>query len=188
MVNLTSPIPLFFETENFHIRRYKPSDEDALFKAARSSITEVFEYLPWCHPDYSRQDAANWLETIEPCWKDASAYSFAIFDKAQTTLLGGCGINRIDEHPIGNLGYWVRTGSTRKGIATEATRGLVDFAIDHLGLQRIEIVMSVNNIASKKVAEAVGGVFEGTARNRLMLHGKKHDAYVYSITPEDLRR
>ncbi len=187
-MNLTRPIPLFFETDNLYIRRYKKSDEDALYEAARSSIAEVFEYLPWCHPDYAHEDAKNWLETIESSWKEANAYSFAIFDKNKTKLLGGCGINRIDEHPIGNLGYWIRTGATGKGIATEATLGLIDFGINHLGLQRIEIVMSVNNIASKKVAEAAGGVFEGTARNRLLLHGKKHDAHVYSITPEDLQK
>ena len=186
-MNLIAPIPLRFETENLLIRRYKLADEQALFEAASSSIPEVFEYLPWCRPDYSHDDAKDWLLSIEPSWKDANAYSFAIFDKREEILHGGCGINRIDEHPIGNLGYWIRTSSTGKGIATEATIGLIEFGLSHLGMQRIEIIMSTGNIPSKKVAEASGGVFEGTARNRLLLHGKNHDAHVYSITPEDNR-
>ena len=171
----------------YGIRRYEPADIPFLFEAARESINEVYSWLPWCHPDYCLDDARNWLESIEPTWKDANAYSFAIFDRQEKTLHGGCGINRIDEHPIGNLGYWIRTSSTGKGIATESTIGLIEFGLKHLGLQRIEIIMSTTNIPSKKVAEASGAVFEGTARNRLLLHGKNHDAHVYSVTPEDVR-
>ena len=47
--------------------------------------------------------------------------------------------------------------------------------------------MSVQNSASKAVAEASGPQYERRARNRLLLHGKCLDAFVYSIIPEDLK-
>ena len=103
-MNLTTPIPLSFETERFLIRRYATTDEEVLFNAARESIAEVFEFLPWCHPDYQIQDASDWLNSIQPNWKDGSAYSFGIFSKDGTEFHGGCGVNQIDEHPIANLG------------------------------------------------------------------------------------
>lgn len=184
-MNLTKPIPLSFETERFLIRRYSIFDEKVLFHAARESIAEVFEFLPWCHPDYQMNDASEWLNSIQPNWKNGSAYSFGIFSKDGTEFHGGCGVNQIDEHPIANLGYWIKTPSTGKGIATEATIGLARFCTEKMGLQRIEIVMSVQNSASKAVAEACGAQFEGRARNRLLLHGKRHDAFIYSITPAD---
>lgn len=185
-MNLTTPIPLAFETERFLIRRYETSDENVLFQAARESIAQVFEFLPWCHPDYQRRDSTDWLETITPNWKDGSAYSFGIFSKDDGEFHGGCGVNQIDKHPIANLGYWIKTPSTGKGIATEATIALARFCIQKIGLQRIEIIMSVQNGASKAVAISAGAQYEGRARNRLLLHGKLHDAYLYSITPEDL--
>jgi ribosomal-protein-serine acetyltransferase len=184
-LNLIGTIPLSFTTERLLIRRYRQSDEGFLYDAARTSITEVFKFLPWCHPDYARDDARQWLESVESNWRDASAYSFAIFSLDGTEFHGGCGITSIDEHPIGNLGYWIKTNSTGKGIATEATRGLANFGIDEIRLQRIEIIMATHNEASKKVAEGAGASFEGTLRNRLLLHGKRHDAHVYSITPGD---
>ncbi len=185
-MNLTAPIPLSFETERFLIRRYETSDEALLFEAARQSITQVFEFLPWCHPDYQKRDAEGWLSVIEPDWKDGSAYSFGIFSKDSSEFHGSCGVNQVDEHPIANLGYWIKTPSTGKGIATEATVALARFCFQKIGLQRIEIVMSVQNGASKAVAEASGARYEGRARNRLLRNGKRHDAFVYSIIPEDL--
>jgi RimJ/RimL family protein N-acetyltransferase len=146
----------------------------------------VFEFLPWCHPDYSEQDAENWLTTIEANWKESKAYSFAIFSKDGSEFHGGCGINRIDEHPVGNLGYWIKAASIRQGIATEATIGLAEFGIRQIGLQRIEIVMATENVASRAVAESAGALFEGMIRNRLMLHDRPHNAYLYSIIPDDL--
>jgi len=185
-LNLKGTIPFSFKTERLLLRRYRVTDEDSLFESARASIPEVFEFLPWCHPDYSRDEAKDWLADIETQWRDGNVYNFAIFDQDETTYHGGCGINRIDDHPIGNLGYWIKTASTGQGIATEATIGLARFAIEHIGVQRVEIIMAVENLKSKSVAEKAGAVFEGTLRNRLSLHGKNHDAHVYSITPEDL--
>ena len=185
-MNLQQPIPRSFETERLHIRRYESNDKAALFEAARASVGHVFEFLPWCHPDYAEEDAASWLEMVSTNWKEGRAFSFAIFNKDQSEFLGGCGINRFDEHPVGNLGYWVKSGSTGRGIATEATLALAAFGIHKLGLQRIEIVMAVDNIPSRGVAEAAGAQFEGLIRNRLLLHDRVHNAYLYSITPEDL--
>jgi RimJ/RimL family protein N-acetyltransferase len=184
-LNLATPIPLSFETQRFLIRRYELSDEDSLYDAARASISEVFEFLPWCHPDYDRSDATGWLETVEANWKEGSGFSFGIFGKDDGEFHGGCGINRTDEHPVGNLGYWIKTASTGKGIAKEATISLADFGFQKIGLKRIEIIMSVKNAASQGVAVGAGAQFEGTMKNRLMLHGNTHDAHLYAITPDD---
>lgn len=185
-MNLTTSPPTSFKTERLLIRRYREEDVDLLYAAARASITRVFEFLPWCHPDYQRQDAIDWLGAVTENWKKADTWSFGIFSADGQQLHGGCGISRIDEHPIGNLGYWIGTGSEQRGIATEATIALAEYGLRELGLQRIEIIMSVRNEGSRKVAIAAGASFEGQLRNRLLLHGARHDAYQYSIIPEDL--
>lgn len=128
----------------------------------------------------------KWLELVVNNWREGAAHSFAIFDKDEHEFHGGCGINQIDEHPVGNLGYWIKTSSTGKGVATEATIALTQFAFEHIGLKRIEIMMSVMNPGSRLVAEKSGAVYEGRLRNRIALHDAIHDAYLYSIIPEDL--
>lgn len=186
MPNLsTAAPPTRFETKNLLIRRYRLDDDDDLFAAARASVEEVYQFLPWCHPDYTMRDAHEWLAQVIPSWEIGS-YCFAVFDRNSGAFLGGVGLNPLDEHPIANLGYWMRTDATRRGVATEATIGLARFGFEHVGLRRIEIVMSVRNTASRRVAEKAGGKLEGTLRNRLWLHGEGHDAYCFSLVPGEV--
>jgi RimJ/RimL family protein N-acetyltransferase len=184
-VNLatTRNVPTSFETDNLFIRRYTPVDESILFEAARESCEHVYPFLPWCHPCYTIEEARDWLGAIETDWNNDSVYAFAIMNRDSGEFLGGCGISRIDEHPVVNLGYWIRRSAIGKGVATQATIGLAQFAFEHLRILRVELVMSTRNVASRKVAEKSGAVYEAELKNRLFLHGEPHNAYLYSLTP-----
>ncbi len=190
MINLKSSleIPLHFETERLNVRRYSLNDDQKLFEAARESINEVYQFLPWCHPDYAIEDSRSWLCTIESAWTERQSWAFAITDKTSGRILGGCGFNSIDENPIANLGYWIRTSEAGKGYITEATKGLLKFGFEQLKFRRIEIIMSTRNAASRKVAVKVNGTLEGMLRNRLHLHGDNHDALLYSLIPDDMNK
>lgn len=176
--------PTSFETERLNMQRSDPRFTDPLFEAARSSVKEIYPFLPWCHPGYQRAESEQWLTFAANQWQSGSAFGFCLFDKADGRLVGGCGVNMLDDHPVANLGYWIRTDSTGKGFATEATLGLAAYAFRHLDILRLEIVMSVRNSGSREVAIKAGALFEGTLRNRLMLHGQCHDAYLYSLISE----
>tara|TARA_R110002072_G_scaffold3830_4_gene27277 strand:- start:24748 stop:25311 length:564 start_codon:yes stop_codon:yes gene_type:complete len=186
-VNFVSNSSTQFETARLIIKSCDPAYTDGLFQAASQSVSEVYPFLPWCHPDYQRDEAEQWLTYAKAQWQDGSAFGFSIFDRNSSQLIGGCGVSLIDDHPVANLGYWIRSGETGKGLATEATLGLADFAFRQLGLLRLEVIMSIKNPASRKVAINSGAHFEGTLRNRLLLHGQCHDAYLYSLIPDILR-
>ncbi|PYS40243.1 MAG: N-acetyltransferase, partial [Acidobacteria bacterium] len=114
-------------------------------------------------------------------------YSFGIFDKDSGRFLGGVGLNFFNRvHQMANLGYWVRTSAVGRGVATRATRLVARLGFAQLGLQRIEIIAAVDNLASQRVAEKAGAVREGLARKRLLVRGEPQDAFVFSLLPEDL--
>lgn len=81
--------------------------------------------------------------------------------------------------------YWVRTGHTKRGIATRAVRLLAQFGCETLALQRIEIVVPMGHTASIRVAEKAGAWREGILRNRVILHDVVHDAVMFSLVPHD---
>jgi RimJ/RimL family protein N-acetyltransferase len=98
------------------------------------------------------------------------------------TYLGGCGLNQIDAlNQRANLGYWVRSSATSKGVATAATRLMRDWGFANTDLVRLEVLVAVGNLASRRVAEKSGAVYEGTLRSRLMVHGIRHDAAMYAF-------
>ena len=93
-------------------------------------------------------------------------------------------INKADS--FANLGYWVRTSKTRQGIATIATRLVARFGFDELKLNRIEIVVATDNIASLRVATKVGAMREGLMRRRTVVRDRTYDAVMFSLISEDI--
>lgn len=168
-------------TSTIHLRRYRPDDVDAMYEAVIASKRELSRWMPWCHAEYSRQDAAAWVESRPGAWERNDEWSFLIVD-AEDQLLGSCGIHRLDlKNGVGELGYWVKTSATRRGIASEATRQLCRWAFEEAGLERIEILASIENLASQRVAEKAGGIREGLLRQRLALRNKRHDCVLFAI-------
>lgn len=164
------------------LQKYSLEDRVPLFEAIQTSIERVYPWLPWCHPNYTIAETEAWLLTRSQCWNEGKNFGFSIRDR-QGTIVGGCGIGIGSLPWSGNLGYWLRTGHTGKGYATEATKLLARFGIHQLHLKRIEIVASSKNISSQRVAERAGAYQEGVLRNRLLINGKFHDAVVYSFIP-----
>jgi ribosomal-protein-serine acetyltransferase len=162
------------------------SDVDEIFAAVRESLDEVVPWMAWCHYDYTRVETGEWVRATEQAWANDTEYPFAIFDRVDGALLGTCGINAIDRlNRWANLGYWVRTRATRRGVATRAARLVADFGFRELGLDRIEILAATGNTASRTVAERVGATSEGVLRRRLRVDETSHDAVVFSLIRDE---
>jgi ribosomal-protein-serine acetyltransferase len=169
------------------IRPYRDEDTSALYEAVRESVAEVSLWLPWCHQNYSIDESREFIGSRESASQGGEWYSFGIFEKHDGAFLGGVGINFINRvHQLANLGYWVRTSATGRGIATMATRLAARFGFEELGLHRIEIVAAVGNVPSQRVAEKAGAKREGVLRKRLLIRGESLDAVLFSLVPEDL--
>jgi ribosomal-protein-alanine N-acetyltransferase len=61
----------------------------------------------------------------------------------------------------GYIGYWIDQRFAGRGYTTRAVIALTNYAFSVLQLHRIEINLRPENIASKKVAEKAGYLYEG---------------------------
>lgn len=167
------------------IRFYEAGDAGALLGAALESVAEVGRWLAWCHAALTIGDIRAWIEEQIAHREAGTAFEFAIIDGGGT-FLGGCGVNRIDdEHRFANLGYWVRSTETGRGVAAAAARAVARWVFANTELERLEIVCAVGNARSQRVAEKVGARREGVLRSRLFLHGQPHDAVLCSLVKMD---
>lgn len=172
--------PATLRDQHVVLREPVTADVGALLDGIVSSVAELRPWLPWARADYSAADAQLWISG-----ELGDVHRFVIIDDAGE-LVGSCALNMIDSaNQRANLGYWLRSDRTGHGYATTATRLLARHGLLDAGLRRIEVVMSVNNHASRRVAERAGATYEGRARQRLSLHGVGHDAYVYSFVADD---
>jgi ribosomal-protein-serine acetyltransferase len=157
-------------------------DADAIASAVQASLRDLSRWLPWATPTYNPSDALDWISNRF----DATAHSFLILDAAGN-VVGTCGLNQIERASLrANLGYWLHSDFTGRGYATMATKLVANHGLSDLGLQRLEIVMSVENEPSRKVAERSGAWHEGIQKKRLQVEGVTHDAHMFSITEPQL--
>ncbi|WP_371300395.1 GNAT family N-acetyltransferase [Nitrosomonas sp.] len=156
-----------------------------IYEAVRESISEVSPWMPWCHAEYGLSDAEAWVQAASEAFQDRTSFEFVI-ESSDSRVLGCGGLNQIDSlnHRC-NLGYWVRTSETRRGVATSAVRALAAWAFRETELVRLELTIANENGGSRRVAEKAGARQEGSLRSRLFLRGRHHDAALYSIVRGD---
>ena len=165
------------------IRPYNEDDIDELFEAAYESSQHCYEFLPWCHPEYSRDEAEAFVLSRAQAWDEQTDFSFAIIDEASQAFLGGSGVNSINWiDRFANLGYWVRKSALGRGIGEMALHETAEYIFESTDLNRLEIVISTENEHSLAVVRAAGAAEEGVLRDRLYLHGEAHDAYIFAFT------
>jgi RimJ/RimL family protein N-acetyltransferase len=169
------------ESPDIVLRPYTLDDAVDLYDAAREALSEGEQWMPWCHPGYSLEEARSQLATQISAFQQESAFEFAI-TSADGHYLGSCGLNRIDgTNRRANLGYWVRTSVRGKGVATSAVQLLRDWGFQHTDLVCLELAIPVGNTASYRVAEKAGATYEGTLRSRLLIRGVPHDTAIFSF-------
>jgi RimJ/RimL family protein N-acetyltransferase len=167
------------------LRKFRETDVHPLLDAVRESCSELIRWMAWCHEDYGMEDARQWVESRERAWNDQVEFAFVMED-LHGRLLGTCGLNRLDLlNRTANLGYWVRTSETKKGVATQAVNQLIEMTFAITQLNRLELLVSTRNLPSQRVAAKVGALREAHLRDRLICQGQFHDAYLYSVLRAD---
>jgi RimJ/RimL family protein N-acetyltransferase len=163
------------------IRPYRDADAEPLRDAVLESVVEIGRWMSWCHAGYSAEQAVQWVSSCQAKLHENTEYNFVITNAAGT-LLGGCALNLLNHvHRLANLGYWVRTSATSRGVATAAVRLLTEFAFTQTQLARLEIVCALGNVASQRVAEKAGAVREAVLKDRLWVGDRPHDAVLFAV-------
>lgn len=172
--------------EGVLLRPWQPMDTEALYGAVDVSRAQLMQWLPWCSDAYCRADTVAWIDFCRASWAQQREFPMGVFDAVSGEVLGGIGINHLDRaNRRGAMGYWVATPRSGQGIARRAARLAADFAFADLQLNRIEIVILPDNIASRRVAQALSARWECDARERIVHHGEARSASIYSLLRAD---
>ena len=168
------------------IRPWQADDAEALHALVQASQPALAAWLPWCRHGYGIDDARGWTARSMAAWDARSEFPFAVVDE-DDALLGGTGLSQLNpSRRSANLGYWTGAPFIRRGIASEAARQTARFGFGELALQRIEILALPDNVASLGVARKLGATREGIAHKALHYDGQPCDAWLHSLTPDDL--
>jgi RimJ/RimL family protein N-acetyltransferase len=90
---------------------------------------------------------------------------WACIEKSTGAFVGWSGVKYLEEHDEHDVGYRFLEEHWGKGYATEAGRAVCDFARAHLKGKRVVGKADPENVASRRVLEKCGMVYEGDARD-----------------------
>jgi RimJ/RimL family protein N-acetyltransferase len=133
-------------------------------------------------PDFHER----WLVRCETARRDGRQEAFAIL--ADGAFAGIAVAPRIDRAArTAELGYLVAPEARGRGVASEALLQLSEWAFAELGMLRLELLISVANEASKRVAKRCGYVLEGVLRSAWLKDELRGDTELWSRLPTDPR-
>jgi RimJ/RimL family protein N-acetyltransferase len=141
--------------------------------------------LTGTHAEFNEETARRWYSTRG---EQDDRLDFAIVERSTGEYAGEVVLNDLDRgnHAVG-FRISLRTGFQDRGLGSEATRLVVDYAFHTLGLHRIGLEVYAFNPRARHVYERAGFVYEGTRRDALLWDGEWFDAIEMAILATDPR-
>jgi RimJ/RimL family protein N-acetyltransferase len=106
----------------------------------------------------------------------------AAVDRVTGRYVGEVVLNELDPNN-NSCSFRIALGATgqNRGLGTEATRLVLGYAFERVGLHRISLEVYSFNSRARRVYEKVGFRPEGVLRDALLWEGQRFDAHVMSI-------
>ena len=176
-------------TPRLEMRPFRRRDLDALIDGAADSLADLNKWLPWAHSGYGRRDALVFLRDSVSAWAEGRAFDFTVrYLEDPGFHVGNVSVWFVSRQSrVGEVGYWIRSSETRKGVATEAAARILQVAFDELDLHRVVLRIAVGNRGSERVAEKLGFAREGLLREELQVNGEWMDHSVWGLLEHEYR-
>ncbi|MGH3740979.1 MAG: GNAT family N-acetyltransferase, partial [Micromonosporaceae bacterium] len=103
-------------------------------------------------------------------------------------LVGGVLFRTMDvQQGTAEAGCWLEPSAIGKGLATRASRVIIDWAVEERGIHRVEWLVSSANQPSIAVARRLGMSRDGVLRESYLRQGERHDIEIWSVLAPEWR-
>lgn len=166
------------------LRPWRDDDLDDVAAACQDPTIQRWTRVP---SPYGPAEARSFLDEHVPEVRAAGGAALAVEDRdVPGRAVGSIALLHLRDG-VGEIGYWVAAPARGRGLARDALATLAGwfFTRPHEPAARLELLVELDNVASRTVAVAAGFVAEGTLRQRLLLDGVRRDVVVYSRIATD---
>jgi ribosomal-protein-alanine N-acetyltransferase len=181
----TEPAQPVLRTERLVLRPI--SSDDVPFVLRHFGDPDVHRYLVDSEPVSTLEQARSVIEHFNV---DSSArpLRWVITGATDGEPIGTCGFHlRSAGHRRAEIGYDLTPAWWGQGIMSEALRAALRHGFETMGLHRVSACIHTENVASLRLAEALGFVREGIARDLFFDGSVYHDHWILSLLAGELR-
>jgi ribosomal-protein-alanine N-acetyltransferase len=146
---------------------------------------EVCRYQEWGPnteeetQDFVREAVEAWGQDPQVRFAFAIVLDDVVVGNAEFKLRGGA---------QGEIGYIIHPDLWGRGIATSAAIRLLEFGFVKHGLHRIFATCDPRNVASGKVLQKLGMLYEGRLRENIRIRDGWRDSDLYAVLTHEWRR
>ena len=172
------------ETERLVLRRFEYADNATMRK---NWVSDPNIQSMYSEPIYStEEEVKELLDKYIISYNKDDYYRWSIILKANNECIGQIAFFLIDnKNHFGEIEYCIGAAFQNQGLATEATKSVIDYGFNKINLHKVQICHKSINIPSKRVIEKCGFVYEGKLRDYFYMDGKYVDRLYYSILKEE---
>lgn len=177
------------ETDRLILQRFVRRDASTLDDAIRASLTDLNQWLPWARMDYASGDTSAFIRDSVQAWKEDRAWDYSIRLKDDPSRhVGNVSLWTVSKlGKIAEIGYWIRSDETSRGICTESVDRVLEEAFGSMGYHKVVLRIAVGNDASDRVAQKLGFTKEGVLREELLIRGNWVDHSLWSLLDREYR-
>jgi RimJ/RimL family protein N-acetyltransferase len=151
------PPPEHIEASRLYLRRRRAGDAAAIASAVAESLAELQAWMPWADRSVAEPaEQRRRLEDVDGHWERGTEYVYLVFRPGEDRVLGSAALHRRVGPGALEIGYWLRTSETGRGIMTEAVRALANTALALPGVDRVEVHCDEANEKSAAIARRLG--------------------------------
>lgn len=170
-------------SERLHLRAMNAGDvNNVQYHVNTEAVCNNLSYTP--HP-YTMEMAENWMRNINAGMGYGNCRYWSICDRSSEQFIGSMGLSLYKEQEGAEMHYWLGEPFWNKGYCTEAAKRTIVYVFEELKLHRLQITHREGNIASRRVIEKCGFVFEACMRDYLKRFGKFENVLSYSMLSDE---
>lgn len=170
-------------TDRLVLREIEDSDYLDMFEYAK--IPYVGPAAGW-QPHFSTAETKAVIKMFQGKKKYGQLGVFAIVVKSTNKMIGTIELHTYTMAHKAELGYTINPFFWGRGFAVEASKKIIAWGFDTLGLKRIECTTFTNNMQSRRVCEKLGLTYEGLKRKGYLLYDESiGDLFCYSIIDDE---
>jgi ribosomal-protein-serine acetyltransferase len=176
----TLPLPERFEDGDLLLQRWRVADATAQHEAVVESAEHLRPWMPWIgFEPRTVEQRAELITQWEGEWLEGGDVHLAVW--LDGVVAGSTGLHRRIGPEGLEIGYWIRVGHTRRGLATRVSRLLTTGALTIPGITHVEIHCDQANVASAGVPEKLGYAYVGDVPREILAPNETGTHRVYRV-------
>ena len=171
-------------SDTITLKRIKLSDTRIIHESIDQNRDFLKKWLPFIAYIHKIEDTKLFISILLEKKGPEQSETFTIWHKDNFAGLIGFKDPDIINHRT-EIGYWLIPGMQGKGIMTEATKALTNYAFKHLNMNRIQIRCGVGNIKSSAIPKRLGYQLESIEREGEFHLNHYIDLEVYTLLKKE---